>query len=203
MPSASLGKMGVPTKSDSETTLLAMPKLKYRFRVIFTSFGNKENSEVLTTQVMEVKKPQMTFAKTDVHFHNSVFKMAGKPEWSTVTCKLRDDAEGKISKLVGHQLQTQYDFHEQVSASAGIDYKFTMKVEMLDGSHDPQDGPKVLETFELLGAYLSDVAYDTLSYGTSAVSEINLTISFDNAIQTKGETGTLGSAIGTAIGGLL
>ena len=202
MPSASLSKMGIPTKSDSSTRVLTMPKLKYRFRIIFTSFGNKENSEVLTTQVIDFQRPKMSFPNVDINIHNSTFKMAGRPEWGDAVCKLRDDAPGHIAKLVGHQLQTQYDYSEQVTASSGQDYKFSMKIEMLDGSHG-SDGPKVLETFELDGCYLSDVNYGDVSYSQSAVAEITLTIRFDSAIQTKGETGTLGQSLGAAIGNFI
>jgi hypothetical protein len=40
-----------------------------------------------------------------------------------------------VSKLVGEQVQKQFDFFEQASAASGIDYKFTTRIEMLDGGN--------------------------------------------------------------------
>ena len=50
--------------------------------------------------------------------------LAGKPTWAECTCNLRDDAGGQVSRLVGEQMQKQFDFMEQASAASGIDYKF-------------------------------------------------------------------------------
>jgi hypothetical protein len=55
----------------------------------------------------------------------------GKP----ITINLRDDVNNSVSKLVGEQVQKQFDFFEQASAASGIDYKFTTRIEMLDGGN--------------------------------------------------------------------
>jgi hypothetical protein len=87
-----------------------------------------------------------------------------------------------VSKLVGEQLQKQMDFMEMASAASGIDYKFTTRIEILDGGNGNAD-PGPLETWELYGCYLKSADYGQLSYAESAVVTIALTIAYDNANQ--------------------
>lgn len=197
MSVSSLNRMTTPLASDQSSSSqgLLMPKLKYRFRVIFENFGVSTPRSELTKQVMTFTRPNPTFENIDIHVYNSIVKLAGKPSWADVTCKLRDDASGAVAKLVGEQLQKQYDFMEQASASSGIDYKFTTKLEMLDGGNGAHE-PTVLETWELYGCYLQGVNYNDVSYAeATGVAEIDLAIRFDNALQTP-----LGSGVGTDVG---
>ena len=78
--------------------------------------------------------------------YNSRIKYAGKHTWSDLTLTVRDDVSGAVSKLVGEQVQKQFDFFEQASAASGIDYKFTTVIEILDGGNGAFE-PTVLEAF--------------------------------------------------------
>jgi hypothetical protein len=129
MASASLNKMTVPLASDqsSSTQGLLMPKLKYRFRVMFENFGVSKPTTELTKQVISFARPNVSFEEITLPIYNSTLKLAGKHSWADTTCEVRDDASGSVSKLIGEQLQKQMDFLEMASASAGIDYKFTTK----------------------------------------------------------------------------
>ena len=91
------------------------------------------------------------------------------------------------------QIQKQFDFFEQSSAASGIDYKFTARIEMLDGGNGAS-APNVLETWEMYGAYIENVNYNTLAYNTSEPATITMSVRYDNAIQTPTGTG-----IGTAV----
>ena len=169
MASASLNKMTVPLASDqsSSTQGLLMPKLKYRFRVMFENFGVSKPTTELTKQVISFARPNVSFEEITLPIYNSTLKLAGKHSWADTTCEVRDDASGSVSKLIGEQLQKQMDFLEMASASAGIDYKFTTKVEILDGGNGAST-PVVLESFELYGCYLKSADYGSLNYGESA-----------------------------------
>jgi len=106
-----------------------------------------------------------------------------------------------VSKLVGEQLQKQYDFFEQSSAASGGDYKFLMRVEMLDGGNGANT-PNVLETWECYGCYITQSNYNTLGYGGQEMLTIDLTIQPDNCIQTSGGAAApTGRATGTAATG--
>jgi hypothetical protein len=199
MAVASLTKMTVPLASnDSNPTQgLLMPKLKYRFRVLFENLGVSTPTTELTKQVIDFTRPSVSFEEIPVPIYNSTIKLAGKYSWADVTCNLRDDAGGRVSQLVGEQLQKQLDFYEMASAAAGIDYKFKTKFEVLDGGSGANDAV-VLETWELYGCYLKEVNYGDMNYGTSEAATVALTITFDNAAQTTnlGGVGT-GPYLGT------
>jgi hypothetical protein len=188
--------MTVPLASDQSSPVqgLLMPKLKYRFRVLFENFGVSSPTTELTKQVMDFARPSVSFTNIDLPIYNSTIKLAGKHAWEATTCQVRDDAGGNISKLVGEQLQKQLDFLEQSSAASGIDYKFLTRFEILDGGNG-QTAPVVLETWELYGCYLQTVNYNNMDYSLSEAVTVSMTIMFDNAIQTP-----VGSGVGAIIG---
>lgn len=201
MAVATLTRFTVPVASDQSSTSqgLLIPKLKYRFRLLFENFGITTPRTELTKQVIDFARPQVTFEDITIDVYNSKVKLAGKHSWSDTTINIRDDALGTVSKLVGEQLQKQFDFFEQSSASSGIDYKFTMKCEMLDGGNGA-DSPQVLETWELYGCFLHDVNYNDLNYGTSEPVTISLGVRFDNALQTPIGDGVGSSAVQRTVG---
>jgi hypothetical protein len=170
-----------------------MPKLAYRFRVSFEGFGVTAAVTELTKQVMDVTRPSVQFGDIVIDAYNSKIKLLGKPEWQDVTVNLRDDAAGNVSKLVGEQLQKQFDFMEQSSASSGIDYKFILRVEMLDGGNGANT-PNVLETWELYGCFLQQVNYGEANYATNDPVKIALTIKYDNAVQSP-----VGNGVGAPV----
>ena len=200
MAIASLNRFTVPLATNQSATSqgLLMPKLKYRFRAVFENFGVSTNRVELTKQVDSISRPNLNMNPFTIEVYNSKVNLVGKPSWNTVTVQLRDDAGGNVSKLVGEQVQKQFDFAEQSSAASGIDYKFILKFEMLDGGNGANQ-PNVLETWELYGALLSEVNYGDMSYGENAPATIALTVMYDNAIQSPIGTG-IGSAVGRTLG---
>jgi hypothetical protein len=195
MATSSLSNFTVPlsTNQSASSQGLLMPKLKFRFRVTFLNFGVTQPSTELTKQVMDFKRPSVSFQPIEIPIYNSKVYLAGKPEWQEVTCNLRDDSGGEVAKRVGEQMQKQYDFFEQSSASSGIDYKFTTVLEILDGGNGTNT-PNILETWELYGCYLSTTDYNNVDYNTNDPVTIGLTIRYDNALQTP-----VGSGIGAQI----
>jgi hypothetical protein len=200
MAVSSLSRMTVPLASDQSSPVqgLLMPKLKYRFRVIFENFGVSTPRTELTKQVIDFTRPSVSFADIDIPIYNSTIKLAGKYNWENITCNVRDDAGGNVSKLVGEQLQKQLDFMEMSSAAAGVDYKFLTRFEVLDGGNGANE-PIALETWEIYGCYLQSVNYNDMNYGSSEAATISMVMRFDNAIQTPAGSG-VGAVIGRTIG---
>jgi hypothetical protein len=196
MSIASLNRFTVPLASDSSATSqgMLMPKLKYRFRVLFENFGVSTPTTELTKQVQTAVKPNAQFANQVIDTYNSKINYAGKVTWSPMAITLRDDATGVISKMIGEQMQKQFDFYEQASAASGTDYKFTMKIEILDGGNGIWT-PAILETWEMYGCYIVSANYQSLSYSEATPQMIDLSIQPDNCLQTPQGTG-----IGTNVG---
>ena len=197
MPITSLNNFSVPT--DAGNQVLLMPKLKYRFRVTLLGFGVSAATE-LTKQVVDIARPKVGFEEIPLDVYNSRVYLAGKYTFETVVLNLRDDASGEVQKMVGQQVQKQFDFVEQASARSGIDYKFTTKIEVLDGGNaNNPAGVNVLETANLYGCFLTNVDYGDANYGTNEAMQVALTIRFDNMVQWgAGEQG-VGVGIGAAV----
>jgi hypothetical protein len=176
---------------------MLMPKLKYRFRVMFENFGVSTPTTELTKQVQSAARPNVAFANQVIEIYNSKINYAGKATWSPIAVVLRDDVTGAVSKLVGEQLQKQFDFFEQSSAASGVDYKFTTRIEMLDGGNGANT-PTILETWECYGCYLVSANYQSIAYGEQGPATIDLSIQYDNAVQSPQGTG-VGSVVGRTI----
>jgi hypothetical protein len=193
MSIASLSRFTVPLASDQSASSqgMLMPKLKYRFRVMFENFGVSGSTTEMTKQVSDAARPNVSFDDQTIMVYNSTIHYAGRPKWNTFAIKLRDDVTGAVSKLVGEQMQKQFDFFEQSSAAAGGDYKFTMRIEMLDGGNGATI-PTVLETWECYGCYIQAANYNSLSYSAQDVMTIDLVVQPDNCVQV-GKTAGLGT----------
>ncbi len=202
MAISTLSKFTVPLANDQSSSSqgLLMPKLQYRFRAVLENFGVSTPRSELTKQIMDVSRPNLTFDQVTLDVYNSRVYMAGKHTWEPISITIRDDVNNAVTKLVGEQIQKQFDFFEQSSAASGIDYKFTTRIEMLDGGGGSSK-PNVLETFELYGAYIDNVNYNTLAYTESTPATITLGIRYDNCIQTPTGTG-IGTAVTRTIGTL-
>jgi len=196
MSIATLNRFTVPLATDSSASSQGtlMPKLKYRFRILFENFGVSTPTTELTKQVQTAAKPNAQFANQVIETYNSKINYAGKVTWQTMQITLRDDATGVVSKMIGEQMQKQFDFFEQASAASGTDYKFTMKVEVLDGGNGIWNA-NILETWECYGCYITQANYQSLSYAEATPSTIDLTIQPDNCIQTP-----QGSGVGANVG---
>lgn len=205
MAFSSIARMTVPTSSDGtgDAQGLLMPKLQYRFRVLFENFGVSKPTTELTKQVIDATRPTVDFGEVALEVYNSRVYLAGKPTWNSISINVRDDVVGEVAKLVGEQIQKQFDFQEQASAAAGNNYKFKTVIQILDGARGVAT-PNILEAWELYGCYLKNANYQSLNYGNSDPVTIALEIRYDNATQTpldgEGPAYGVGVAVGRNIG---
>ena len=203
MAISTLSKLTVPLDSNASASNqgLLMPKLAYRFRVSLENFGVSTPTTELTKQVIDVTRPNVSFDQMTIDIYNSRVYLAGKHTWEPITINLREDVNNNVQKLTGEQLQKQFDFYEQSSAASGQDYKFTTRMEILDGGNGVNT-PTVLETFELYGCYLESANYNTLAYATSEPVTVTLAVRYDNAVQSPQGTG-IGTAVGRTVNTLV
>ena len=191
MAVSSLTRFTVPLGGNQSATNqgLLMPKLQFRFRGLFENFGVSKPTTELTKQVMTAGRPSVEFDDVVLDAYNSRIKIAGKPKWNDISIVIRDDATGAVSNLVGEQIQKQFDFFEQASAASAGDYKFTTRIEILDGGNGAT-APTVLETWEMYGTFISQVDYGDMAYNSNDPALITLNVKFDNATQTYGTGGS-------------
>ena len=125
---AVLTKFGVPAGTSSETL---MPKMVYRFRVLFNDLGGPNNGDellVLTRQVISVTRPTLTHDEMQLDVYNSRIYLAGKHTWDPITLQFRDDVSSVIIKRLDEQLQRQINHAQQSAATSGSQYKFQMGI---------------------------------------------------------------------------
>ncbi len=175
---ATLNKFGVPLGGDGQEGRLGIlqPKLRYRFRVRTVNFGPTTDQINLTQQVMNVTKPQVAQEEVMIDLYNSKAWVAGKHTWNPLTLVVRDDITNAVSSLVGFQMQKQVNHFEQTAPAAGVNYKFNMIIETMDGGN-----VVVQERWDIEGCWLQDVNYDALDYTASEVQTITMSVRFDNA----------------------
>ena len=173
-----LSKFGVPLGSGAGRGGLLQPKVRFKFRVRVINFGPIAGGLELTQQINTVSLPSVKYSDKSVHSYNSVAYYQSKPEWDAISMEVRDDVTNAMSKLVGHQVQKQQNHFEQTSPLAGVNYKFNMYIETLDGGNDT-----VLEQWYLEGCFLTNVSYGDLDYSSSDARHIKLDVRYDIATQ--------------------
>ena len=185
MPITTLQNISVPTEGAGSNSSLLMPKLQYRFRVLLDNFGTTggpDGTREVSRQVVDVTRPNISFEQMTIDAYNSRTYLAGKHTWEPITLTLREDANNNVQKVVGQQLQKQFDFFEQSSAVSSGTYKFQTRIEILDGGNGAQ-GANIIDRFHLVGCYIESANYNTLAYATNEAVTTTLTIRYDNAIQ--------------------
>ena len=200
MPISTLTNMSVRLDGASPNANLLMPKLQYRFRVNLQNFGDDTTVErILTTQVIDVTRPTVSFEPITMDVYNSKVNIAGKHTWEPITLTLRDDASRNVQNGVGQQLMKQFDFWEQASAAAANTYKFETNIEILDGGNGNLQ-PTVIESYRLVGCFVENANYNQLSYATNDAVTVTLSIRYDNAIQYANDGPGSERPLGTTVG---
>lgn len=181
-----LNKFGVPVYSTGGgpgKIGMLQPKMRHRFRVRVLNFGDEQKLEDLTRQVASITRPSLDYDIQQVDSYNSRAWYAGKHTWGTINMTVRDDITNRVTRLVGQQVQKQLNHFSQTGFAAGINYKFNLYIEMLDGGD-----VKVLEEWYLEGCFLSNISWGDLDYSDGSPVMISMTIRYDNA-QYAGEDG--------------
>ncbi len=188
MPST-LSKFGVPL--DGSPLGILHPKQKYRFRVTFQNFGENNGLREMTANVVTCTRPKVTYEEIKLDSYNSVAWIQGKHSFEPIEMKLRDDITNSVISSVGAQVQKQMNHFEQTSAVAGINYKFTMTIDSLDGTDN-----EALESWNLEGCWLTGAQYDEGDYASGESMMVTLSIRYDNATNVAGPNTNNGTTVG-------
>jgi hypothetical protein len=193
---ATLSQFGIPGAG----TGVLHPRLKNKWRVTFQDMGKLVsgfNVRDLTMQATTVTRPQLEFEEVAIHRYNSTAYVAGKHTWSAMNLTVEDDITGLATKVVQAQLETQQrlvgvdlDGRWLNTAATGSDYKFGVKLELLDGDEG------VVEAWLIEGAFIQAADFGDLDYSASEAVTIQLTLRYDHARVIES-----GQGYGTALGG--
>lgn len=175
---------------------IAQPRLKHKWAITFQNMAG--DSEPLRTNAINAARPKLEFEEVVLDRYNSKAYIAGKHVFQTVDIQFEDDINGGVTAALQEQLELQQNIiglgaaPRLPSAAAGQDYKFAVRMDLLDGN------TAVIETWILEGAYIQNIDYTDLDYTTSETVKVTVTFRFDHARQSVNPDGVSGKATGGA-----
>lgn len=201
----SYNKYGVPDDNGNMSSAI-MPKLSYRFKVVFIGLGSPSlggsgiSQLELTKNVVDVNLPNFQQEAIQIDSYVSRYYVQGKHTWSSASLNLRNDFEGNVAKLLQSQQDQQYNAYHQSHAAASGRNKFQIKILLLDGENREGESPNILEGWHLTGCWLEDLNWGQGQYSSGEPLQIATTVRFDNAFHYFEISGNNGSfADSTAI----
>lgn len=175
---------------------IQQPRLKNRWALTFQNMAG--DSEPLRLNAIQADRPKMQFEEVQLDRYNSRAYVAGKYTFEMVNVTFEDDINGGVTAALQSQLELQQNIIGLNSAvrlpaaTAGQDYKFAVKMELLDGN------TQVLEAFVLEGVFIQNIDYNDLDYAASETVKVTVSFRFDHARQNINPDGVSGKATGGA-----
>ena len=126
--------------------------------------------------ISDTKRPDVSIDKTEIPFINSYRNVSnGKIKWSSISVKLHDPIAPSGAQQVMEWIRTHY---ESVSGRAGYAdfYKRDLQLKLLDPVGT------VIELWDIKGAFITQATFGSLSYGSSNMLSIDLTLEVDNCV---------------------
>lgn len=171
------------------------PKRKFRYLVSFSNISE------MTWMCKTAKKPSYEVAPTDHSILNHTFKFPGKIKWNDIDITLIDAIEPNVGSRFYNLLRNSGYVEPEVNEHllTGIT-KFqsaaalgTVIIQQLDGGRviesldpgaDPPSGivpTNIVEEWTLKNAFIKNVDFGDLDYGTEDLIEISVGITYDYA----------------------
>lgn len=177
---STVDKFGVSIDQSQGQGPLIMPKVKYKWRVLFYGLGSPEDTaDAITLNTNSLTLPTLTHETIRIHSYNSSAYYAGKHEWGTLSLVVRDTYDNTVALAVGRHAQRKLDHYQQTSFMSAADYKFKMVIQQLTGGHG-SDG--VTANYLLEGCFVETYDWGDLDYSSSEARTISMTIRPDNVI---------------------
>lgn len=171
--------MGLINDLGVDGTGIFHPQHKNKWAVDFLNMPG--NAYPLKLQAITADRPKMEFEKIQLDRYNTRAYVAGKYTFQPISITFESDLGGLVVAAVQAQLERQQliigpgSAPRLPTAVAGQDYKFSIRMTMLDGDLVP------LEIWKIDGCYLENVDWGDLDYAASETVKIVTTISYDHA----------------------
>ena len=143
------------------------PKRKYRFIL--------EIDGLDAYMIKTTARPTITHEEITIDWINVKRYLAGKLAFETLNVTLYDPIAPSGAQQVMEWVRL---CTEQISGRSGYSdfYKRDIRLKMLDGVGN------VVELWDIIGAWLTNVTFGDTDYAASDAVEINLTIRYDSAV---------------------
>lgn len=195
-----LDKYGVPVPGGTRAPM-KQPKPKYRFRVLFFTFGNGSDGDYIALETNTAGSPKVEHENLTVHSYNSSAHYKGKYTWSTIEVAFRDAVGNDALKALYNQMRKEFNYYSQESRTSASQYKFEMWIQALDGSNTSDTVTNLyqgtLHTWICQGCFITDTDFGEWDYSSSEAQAITMTIQPDGCVL----VGPDGSPLGDAVSG--
>ena len=172
------------------------PKRKFRFKVLFGGGTSPETSNQVIWWAKSVDKPKMTVDTSEHKFMGHTFKYPGSVKWEDIALTLVDPVSPDAAKQTLQIMrEAGYIFPEEgyantTNASAFKTMnkgKATAAVGVFQIIQLDAEG-KAVETWTLHNPFFTSIAFSDLSYDSDDLSDITLTVMYDWAKLTTGDS---------------
>jgi len=187
------------TSQGDETTTLRDPKRKFRFIVTITGFNSDGGVQ---WWAKTAAKPSFTIGAAEHKYLNHTFYYPGGTTWNDVAITLVDPVNPDVGFTLADIIETAgykppanaVDQNERatMTKASAVSTLGTVTVEQLAG-----DGSAV-ETWTLNNAWISELKFGDLEYGSDDLTEVTMTLKYDWA--TMGTSEESDATSGTVTG---
>ena len=175
------------SKDFSQDRTLDDPKRKFRFKVEFQGINSAQGGAILW-YAKTVAKPSFQIANTEHKFLNHTFYYPGAVSWQDVNLTLVDPVEpdmaATLSDIIvagGYSPPTDSQDFTSMSKAKASSALGSVIITQLDS-----DGA-MLEEWTLWNAFITEIKYGDLEYGSDDLTELSLTLKYDWArVKTRG-----------------
>jgi len=179
---ATITDMGIPGTSFAG---ILQPFHKHRWRVEF-QFPRGNRSEHLTATAITAERPKLEFEEIQLDRYNSRAFIFGKHTFQPISITFEPDIGGQVHRAIIEQNERQQHLIADQSnqfmgqAEAGMDYKFTTRLTMLNGDHS-FPGARVLEEWIVEGCGMMNNDFGDLDYQASETMKTIINLRYDHA----------------------
>jgi|TARA_B100000700_G_scaffold263641_1_gene300928 hypothetical protein len=176
---------------------LEEPKRQFRFKVEFTGLDSGGNGgTAILWYAKSATKPSFQISSTEHKYLNHTFYYPGSVTWQDVTITLVDptkpDMAASLAAMVeaaGYAPPANANDLTSLSKAGSASALGSVIVTQVDA-----DG-KELESWTLWNAWITELKFGDLSYGTDDLTELSVTLKYDWArLQTSNTEGSIASA---------
>jgi hypothetical protein len=156
------------------------PKRSYRF--LLTVAG--QDNVIPTFLISKVNKPSFSITESEHKYLNHTFYYPGRVQWNEVSFTVVDvisatangaQAVMKMLQASGYEMPVNDGVLATVSKAKSVNALGTITIHQLNS-----DGT-VVEDWVLNNAWIKDVKFGDLDYGSEEMQNVDITVKYDNA----------------------
>jgi len=165
--------------SADKTNPISEPKRKFRFTVSFEGIDASYGGALLW-YAKTADKPSFQISAGEHKYLNHTFHYPGSVTWQDVSISLVDpvdpDMAATLSAIIiagGYSPPSTFDDLNSMSKASAVSALGKVTISQLNAEGNP------LETWSLWNAWIAELKYGDLEYGSDDLTQLDLTLKYD------------------------